>query len=1456
MPDLVSMIDLNLNGTHIFAATSESVSDEVGQKYFRGLAGHPAVTLRLSDGYQGTVEIGQIDAELVTLSGEYVSLLRSSDIRNCLVTYRLFDLETLTCARTIVGKVQRGSFTSAGTFQMTIADQSGEVLSTPCPKMIVAGDLFGSEETNNLDLNLPVPIVLGSTREHVPCRYVEEDQARNRYRYVFGSDLSASVTDEPVVTPYPNSVYQVLNTTPSVLPSRNYVIEASESLPTPDGPISGGTMAGTLSGSSGKYHWVYTVQNGVGETTASAPYKQEVAFDGASVGGQKLIWVPSDSPDATAFLWYRSDDSGATWALIQEVTDPNGFRATDDEGNVYFQLEDNGLLPDTDITPPTENTTRAGVVSIVFDRLQYGQSSQLVPITADVEYTEIAKRSDSLGYWLFRNDIRDLVEADQPRMINGQFKAFWDFSERPTGSGTYNETTGVSTNGAKGVVRDRANSYHLMTKGDISTQNYIEGVDRYSALTGLTSQSSLFMPSGSAVDFNFGASTSFRAGGLARPALGTGFKSMVLLQKQLGVAKFWSVGTAEGAAWGRVGTVGGTIYEVKGTSSLDGGWHDIEIEVTRAGTTQGTPPVPSPAFYYSTQYTTKRQNIVTFPMASLASSTNPCIVVSVHTRDGTAIRTPASVSFNGVDMNSAVTSSGSTGATYLSTSVWDKISPVSNLGFYNVIVTFPAGVQPDSIVCTASCLFNVNQGAGTSYRDVTASAYSASAAVSLLSITPAEAQNKSFMFDAITYPDNTTSFSVYGGQTKRSDGSITGAKQVRGLSSTRAEVGSGAQTMGWYLSEAEQFAHAAVAYKPLASATTSVQEHDYLNIYVDKLLEGSTVIDGVGTLGSTGNFAGLYVGQGELQDQTWEGDIDSLWVIEGTGGASVPSPFTYANGKANSGPSALVCTDLPHALFVPSTSAYSPGTSDFTLEGWATVSEIGDSGTIFSWGGGAVDGYLLTLLSNGSLAFSFSQTTGLATVFSSTSITAGEPFFFSVAVQRETALVDGLLTIFLNDDNPQTANIPAGTPANFSVATMVTIAADGSSGSLLAPFVGSIDELHLFAGLRTEADARKIWGLGTRNVVAQIQALLESGIHGPGAVINHEDFSEAMQDIKNISAYPNSFVTDYAIVEQRPLRDHLSELLRVRGIQLGTDSDGNWTITVDKTSAPTKTFAFGDGRLESISQRPIWTTSDIKEVPKNMLVRYRPRRNSTGGIDSFILRTPKRNVMTTIGIPIEVPIASIRDRETADRFADYFAKKVRFADQICSFQTGFDGLELELGEVIFLTDTPTLSENGYAKVSELRIQGMQVSVEARGWDEEIFQYEAKTLPQDLSPEDIPSYEGQLPPPPTSVVVTYDVSSVDATVVRATVTWNPPITNYGGARISYRQSGLDSSGAPSFVDPWRYGVEVDKNNIGKVQLSITVGAAAVRDYIFAVQSRSPSGIYSIFARSDTVSIDNT
>ena len=141
---------------------------------------------------------GSTTIDIENLDQVYSSIFRSNEIRGVRAILRRKNLVTGAISERMVGVVSEAAFASNGAFQIVVRETSEEVFEAAYPKKVINSELLGTVDVGNFDINLPITVVLGATREHIPCRYIQADYERNRFRYAVCTDLSTSSTASPL----------------------------------------------------------------------------------------------------------------------------------------------------------------------------------------------------------------------------------------------------------------------------------------------------------------------------------------------------------------------------------------------------------------------------------------------------------------------------------------------------------------------------------------------------------------------------------------------------------------------------------------------------------------------------------------------------------------------------------------------------------------------------------------------------------------------------------------------------------------------------------------------------------------------------------------------------------------------------------------------------------------------------------------------------------------------------------------------------------------------------------------------------------------------------------------------------------------------------------------------------------------------------------------------------------
>jgi hypothetical protein len=595
-----------------------------------------------------------------------------------------------------------------------------------------------------------------------------------------------------------------------------------------------------------------------------------------------------------------------------------------------------------------------------------------------------------------------------------------------------------------------------------------------------------------------------------------------------------------------------------------------------------------------------------------------------------------------------------------------------------------------------------------------------------------------------------------------------------------------------------------------------------IRLYVDGTLEASASCASVGSLASSDD---LYVGGDPTGARQFFGRIESIGISSAIGRGD-----TYVNGKANQGPNALDCrAATARELFIRDDrhAGLDLGTSHFTIEAWIKLTAYGSAANRIAVkvGGSPNTGYEFGVSTSGNLYGTLWRGgSGSATATGATVLALNRWYSVAMVVTREASGVAGSVRLYVDAVDVGEATIPAGAPVSIDNDGLLKVGQFAGN-----KFQGYLDELRISAVARTEPELYAVWGLGTRNPVQQLRTLLEAYPQTP-AFAADTTWLTAIRDVATIEN--GQLVADGAVVETQPLSEALASLARLRGLRLGINASGSrqWSLSVDKARSVVATFGWKDGVLENIVDRPTWRMTPLGEAAKQSQVKYRPRRRGDGQAIYQLAATPRDVLTVGADKPVEALVPMLRDRTAADIFAGYYAKRLFYGDQGCTFEAGEDALPVMVGDLVTILDpTSGLPAAGEThEVIALEEEGARFTVTTARWDASIFTYTATALPPEPDLETEPDYSHTYPPPVGLVQVTFLGSGSPR---RAKVSWIPPNSpNYQEAVVSYREGTLSDNDELIEVQ-----TTADK------MLIIDRDFIAATSYVFSVASKNRHGL---------------
>lgn len=1451
--DIATLVEIQLTAGTVYYSTHEGMVDASGNVYSRRLQSHPVINKELSDLFYGFIVISNVRVNLENLDDALSDLFRV-EVRNTRCILRKYNTVTSTYSQSFTGIINSREFASPGIIRLDICECGTDVTSSEYPKHSVTASSFGTiNQTVDRDVGLTVPYIAGSSREHTPCRFVEANNAQDRFRYIVAGDASPSSDSLPILRPYPNAIYLGTSAGPVVSPFGEYNIEWPDALDAPSPPIiTSEAGSGSLTSAVGDTLWVLTKTNAFGETTESSSTSNAETLSSSAV---TLTWSLGESLDAGGYKLYRNNSDGsAVWGLVKDFTDINEFKITNDENETIISYEDDGTTRDTDVTPPASNTTRSGTLDVIFPFPAYGQSSQLVEVLADVEHTEIGVRDDTLGLWLFRDkEVRDIAGGKKNVFINERVAHCWDFLETPTVAGTDQLLDRVGS-----IDFDIGSSMTPTYSTGRFSNGIIDGIFR--AHSGALDGGFIKDNDSGQLELNYSSSVAFRIDAMVRPRTNTADRAMPIFN--YGVSNGFRFGINGGKLTGDIGGTENDIWH-QGNRVLDGAWHKVTMLVEREGTINGAagddPPSVVQVDSHTDTTTTNLAFSVDYSDYDSENAASAQLVIVIHSEDGGDDGTPDSVTFEGTSLNKIIQQESHTSSTRSTESIWELKDPDIG-GIKNVAVTF-ATTQTDA-QAVVLLLNNVLDTGGDQWE---ASASFGNASDGDTSTTIVPLTDYGIIVDAYGTIGTGAPSTTHDG-----DGTYT-SQYNQAVSSTRMKVGTYIVQTGDTDSSltithdggSSEAAQCTVQFAASATADPIPATRDRLAFYVDGIQDGIDMKIGVGDVNEAGSIQDLTASGDveigttqrggatvpEVESSYWEGEIEWITISEESDSGVLGEPFSFVAGKSNSALSAIDCTDATDnpSPFISleqqnqNGQHYSVGSGDFTVEAWVKLASLKSNAHVIAVGTPPNKSYQL-IMNSGKPKLTFDDSNSNSSSFESTAtaLSLDEWHYVAAVVKRETASVDGTITFFIDGDSGESTTISARTPGECIGIPRIIIG--NSDKDATDKLDGYIDELHIFTGLRTEEEARHIYYLGLQNTAYQIKQFMEAGIHGPGQTTDSTTFNDCATELAtNVGdGTENQFKSAYAMVEKAALREHVAELLRLRGMKMDMDESGVWTLSCDVEDAASFSFGYNDGFWNNITQRPFWKQTALDNASKTMKINYRPKRNASGSIDKFALTTSERDVLPVgLAETFETNIPALRDRRSADIYADYFSKRLKYSDNIVTFIADDDADSLALRSLMTVYDPQAGVDSGVYEVRSIVDRGLQYTITAHGWDSSIYSYEAGTLPNDPFPETGDDFEDAIPDPPTSVTL------VSISEKEFVVTWTPPARNYAGAAILIRQVNA-SSGAPQADNFWTFGQVIEGVRIRRAQ--VTISLTAGNSYRAAVQSMSPARRFSTPAAS--------
>jgi len=208
---------------------------------------------------------------------------------------------------------------------------------------------------------------------------------------------------------------------------------------------------------------------------------------------------------------------------------------------------------------------------------------------------------------------------------------------------------------------------------------------------------------------------------------------------------------------------------------------------------------------------------------------------------------------------------------------------------------------------------------------------------------------------------------------------------------------------------------------------------------------------------------------------------------------------------------------------------------------------------------------------------------------------------------------------------------------------------------------------------------------------------------------------------------PGGLRVDGALAEARQAQDWLRQVLMLRGMRLGMSPDGKFTLAVDRVPPPTIKVDARDG--PGLGARTLLDATGraqarLDDTVKTLIVQYQRDLLNPDVYKSEIRRT----VHASLGRDRLVPCDLITNNTSADRLADYLAKRLLASEETVDVVLTQEARQLREGDLIQLTDPWLGYDHAVREVKEVRAEQKQIAATVQGWTTGIYDYAPGPFP--------------------------------------------------------------------------------------------------------------------------------
>ena len=246
-----------------------------------------------------------------------------------------------------------------------------------------------------------------------------------------------------------------------------------------------------------------------------------------------------------------------------------------------------------------------------------------------------------------------------------------------------------------------------------------------------------------------------------------------------------------------------------------------------------------------------------------------------------------------------------------------------------------------------------------------------------------------------------------------------------------------------------------------------------------------------------------------------------------------------------------------------------------------------------------------------------------------------------------------------------------------------------------------------------------------RNFARAVRTLLGDATYGLGQTVNAASFNAAEAQVDPTTGTEvTGLYCDAALTQQVAASDVLRLMLLVRGMRLGSNAAGEWTLTVDAQAADVRmTLRDGPGagerNLLSVGER---TRPPLQDSVKQYRLQF--RWDPVAGYRLEVSRTVHKG----LGRDVVVAHPYLRDTTAADKVVHYLARREIYGGEEVTVEASQEARKVVPGERVTLDYAPLAYSSASMEVRRVTKGLDRVGMGLAPWTTAFYAYAAGTLP--------------------------------------------------------------------------------------------------------------------------------